>query len=102
MAERLRADFPYQPPTDLQSVQAEADDVIEMEPFEVIGEKDRSRETTKILAEKQRIEMEKKPSLARGASLENERISVGLRPDKSLFKPVRAITPKWTIIDLKF
>ncbi|HEX2099987.1 MAG TPA: hypothetical protein VHF69_04965, partial [Candidatus Synoicihabitans sp.] len=112
IAERLRSEFRYQPKSTAPTGNPSADpEVVQMQPFVVLGEKDYFVPVARIIAAQRQLELEQRPSLERGASVEKSLggrpATIGPRPyrdllaDDAKFKTSKAITPTWNLLDLK-
>lgn len=108
---QLHAEFPYQPPTSAEGSASPDPTGVRMDPFIVTSRKDRTGELAQIFQEQRQRELEQRPSLEGGASVERTLLgkpaTIGPRPYRDLFekdarfKMDEAITPTWNLLDLK-
>jgi hypothetical protein len=111
VTERLRSEFQYQPKSASEHRTEGEEPVIQMDPFIVSGKKDHHGPVSRIFMAQRQLELEQRPSLKGGASIERNILgrpaTIGPRPYRDLlkedarFKTQKAITPSWNVLDLK-
>jgi hypothetical protein len=104
LGERLRSEFQYQPkPHDANGGAVDDEPVVQLEPFVVTGQRDKSEQVARIFRERHQQELARRPSVEGGASIDRRGVTIGPRPyrdlfkDDARFKTDQAITPTWNL-----
>ena len=107
MKEQLRAEFQYAAPAPRPAGEKVEADVVELPPFITAAPKDRTPEVVRYFRDERARELQRRPHVERGASIDLPRATIGPRPYEDLlkedarFKSHQKVTPTWNLLDIK-